>query len=86
MSAPDNARPYGLYFIIGFVVGTAVCMALSAALRPFADAWPLGVKLGIALAPFVLGLAYGARMFAFGRAEQLTVRAAMRRALPLQGP
>jgi hypothetical protein len=34
----------------------------------------------------VLGLAYGARMFAFGRAEQLGVRAAMLRALPIRGP
>ena len=86
MSAPDNARPSGLYFIIGFIVGTTVCMALSAPLRVFADAWPLALKLAMALAPFVLGLAYGARMFAFGRAEQLGVRAAMLRALPFRGP
>ncbi len=86
MSAPDNARPYGLYFIIGFIVGTAACMALSAPLRVFADTWPLALKLAMALAPFVLGLAYGARMFAFGRAEQLGVRAAMLRALPFRGP
>jgi len=86
VSAPDNARPYGLYFIIGFIVGTAACMALSAPLRVFADAWPLALKLAMALAPFVLGLAYGARMFAFGRAEQLGVRAAMLRELPIRGP
>jgi len=86
VSAPDNARPYGLYFIIGFIVGTAACMALSAPLRVFADAWPLALKLAMALAPFVLGLAYGARMFAFGRAEQLDVRAALLRALPFRGP
>ena len=86
MSAPDNARPYGLYFIIGFIVGTAACMALSAPLRVFADVWPLALKLAMALAPFVLGLAYGARMFAFGRAEQLDVRAALLRALPFRGP
>jgi hypothetical protein len=70
----------------GFIVGTFACGLASMALRPFADAWPVPLRLGVALAPFVLGLAYGARAFAFGRAERLGLGAAMKRALPFQGP
>lgn len=86
MSDAGSPRPYGLYFMAGFIVGTFACGLASMALRPFADAWPVPLRLGVALAPFVLGLAYGARAFAFGRAERLGLGAAMKRALPFQGP
>ena len=85
MNAPkphQQSHPYGVYFIIGVVLGTASTMVLTSLLRPLLIDTPTWVRLIVAVSPFIVGAAYGARTFTFGRHGALTLRSALRRALP----
>lgn len=79
---PDNPMPYGVYFIVAFMLGTAVSGLAVNLLHGVSMTWPVPARLAVALSPLVFGAAYGARAFAFGRAEKLTLRQALRRAIP----
>lgn len=83
----NNPMPYGAYFVLGFMLGTIGGALAVAPLRDLSLDWPVGARLALAVSPLVLGAAYGARVFTFGRAERLSVRAALRRGLGLSaGP
>jgi hypothetical protein len=79
--------PYGVYFIVGFVMGLIGWGFVVNLLHSAAMTWPVAARLALALSPFVVGAALGARAFAFGRAEKLTLKQALRRASGLSaGP
>ena len=79
---PHNPMPYGLFFIVGFLLGTVAAGFAVNLLHGYALAWPVEARLALAVSPFVVGAAYGARVFAFGRAERLTLKQALRRGIP----
>lgn len=79
---PDNPMPYGAYFIVAFMLGTAVSGLAVNFLHEVSMSWPVAARLAVALSPMVFGAAYGARAFTFGRAEKLTLRQALRRGIP----
>jgi hypothetical protein len=79
---PHNPMPYGVYFIVAFALGTIGAGFVVNLLHSAAMSWPVGARLGLAVSPFIVGAAYGARAFAFGRADKLTLKQALRRAIP----
>ncbi len=80
---PHNPMPYGLYFLLAFLMATVAGGVAVSLLHDMAMEWPVSVRLGLAVAPLVLGALYGARVFTFGRVEKLTLRQALRRGLGL---
>ena len=75
-------RPYGLYFLIGFVLGV---VGWGLVVTPFRDLtldWPVAARAVVMLSPLVVGAAYGARVFTFGRDEKLPLGRALKRGLP----
>ena len=76
---PDNPMPYGVYFIVAFMLGASVAGVVVNLFHEMSMSWPVEARLAVAVSPLVVGAAYGARVFTFGRAEKLTLRQALRR-------
>lgn len=72
-----------LYFFVGFFVGTATFMALTAVLKPWLVSWDmLGRTIGF-LGPPLIGLVLGVRTALFGNRHRLSLGASLKRACGL---
>ena len=76
---PDNPMPYGVYFIVAFMLGTSVAGLVVNLFHTMSMSWPVEARLAVAVSPLIFGAAYGARVFTFGRNEKLTLKQALRR-------
>ena len=71
--------PYGVYFIVAFMLGTSVAGLVVNLFHTMSMSWPVEARLAVAVSPLIFGAAYGARVFTFGRNEKLTLKQALRR-------
>jgi hypothetical protein len=78
---PDNPMPYGVYFIVAFMLGTSAAGLIVNLFHTMSMGWPVEARLALAVSPLIVGAAYGARVFTFGRAEKLTLKQALRRGI-----
>ena len=81
---PDNPMPYGVYFIVAFMLGTSVAGLVVNLFHTMSMGWPVEARLAVAVSPLIFGAAYGARVFTFGRNEKLTLKQALLRGVLLR--